>query len=214
MKKAAIFDLDGTLLNTLTDLAVSCNHALEVYGYPTHEVEAYKLFVGNGVYNLVKRILPADAQDEEIRAKIKAEFDAYYAAHTVDYTKPYDGIEDMLGRCREKGIKMIVVSNKAHNFVVQLIESIFPGVFDVILGQRDDVPKKPDPTAVFEALDRVGVSAKESIYVGDSGVDMQTGKNAGCYTIGVSWGFRAPEELRENGADAIVGTPQEILGLL
>lgn len=214
MKKAAIFDLDGTLLNTLTDLAVSCNHALALYGYPTHETEDYKLFVGNGVYNLVKRMLPESAQDEETRAKIKAAFDTYYAEHTVDYTKPYDGVEEMLRKLKAQGLKMIVISNKAHNFVVQLIESIFPDVFDVILGQRDDVPKKPDPAAVFEALEKVEVKSEDSLYVGDSGVDMQTGKNGGCFTIGVSWGFRSVEELLANGADALLDTPEEIFQYL
>lgn len=214
VKKAAIFDLDGTLLNTLTDLAVACNHALETYGYPTHQVEAYKMFVGNGVYNLVKRILPEDAQDEETRAKVKAAFDAYYEAHTVDFTKPYDGISEMLDALKKKGVKMIVISNKAHNFVVQLIQDIFPGIFDVILGQRDYVPKKPDPAAVFEALGQVAVAPENTIYVGDSGVDMQTGKNAGLLTIGVAWGFRGEAELLENGADAIVHLPEEIIDFI
>ncbi len=206
-----IFDLDGTLLDTIDDLATSTNHALARYGYPTHPLNAYRLFVGNGITKLMERALPENARQPENIDRLRAEFIEYYRAHKTDLSRPYPGIPDLLHALRAEGIRLAVASNKYHQGTVELVRHFFDNsLFSVVLGQRENIPVKPDPAIVHDILSATGIPASHTLYVGDSGVDMQTAHNSRITSIGVTWGFRTRQELKENGADHIVGTPAEI----
>ena len=214
ISRFAIFDLDGTLLDTIEDLANACNYALEKNGFPPHPVEPYKIFVGKGVYNLVSRCLPEGKADPDTIERVKQDFDAYYTAHSQDCTHPYEGIPQALQTLKDAGVRIGVLSNKPNGYTKILIEEFFGGLADVVFGQRENVPIKPDPTSVHEIIDLMGCQNAKGFYLGDTSTDMQTGKNAGLYTIGVSWGFRTKEELLENGADVIVNKPEEFVRLI
>ena len=215
MVKLVIFDLDGTLLNSLDDLAVSTNYALQKHRYPTHELLEYRRFVGNGINKLLERALPEEARTKENVLKIREDFMAYYAVHKADYTAPYPGIAELLEALRKKNILLAVASNKYHSATQALIPHYFgENTFGFVYGQREGIPVKPDPTIVFDILKEAGVKPEEVLYVGDSGVDMQTASNSGIVSIGVTWGFRSAEELKENGAIHIVDRPSDILKLL
>lgn len=206
-----IFDLDGTLLDTIDDLATSTNHALARYGYPTHPLNAYRLFVGNGITKLMERALPENARQPENIDRLRAEFIEYYRAHKTDLSRPYPGIPDLLHALRAEGIRLAVASNKYHQGTVELVRHFFDNsLFSVVLGQRENIPVKPDPAIVHDILSATGIPASHTLYVGDSGVDMQTAHNSRITSIGVTWGFRTRQELKENGADHIVDTPAEI----
>lgn len=213
MKKLAIFDMDGTLLDTLEDLARSCNHTLEQFGYPLHDTQQYKAFVGNGARKLVERMLPADSRSPRRVEEVLTAYRAYYAQHSTDCTKPYPGIEQAVQELRKAGVKLGIVSNKPHSDTVQLAALYFgEGTFDLVYGAMEGVPVKPDPTAVEKMMAVVGVTPEETAYFGDSGVDMLTGKAAGAWTVGVLWGFRTKEELESSGADSTIAKPEEIVG--
>jgi phosphoglycolate phosphatase len=215
MAKAVLFDLDGTLLNTLYDLADSGNHVLSLNGWPTHEAEAYKYFVGDGVTMLVRRILPEAHRTPDEIERVKKVFVEHYQAHAIDKTGPYDGVEKMLDSVKKSGLKMAVISNKPDAQTQYIVSKFFgDGFFDYVIGNRQDLPLKPDPAIVRLALESLGVSTGDAQYVGDTGTDMKTAKNAACFAVGVTWGFRPKEELLENGADIIINTPDEIVGLL
>ncbi len=214
MKKAVIFDLDGTLLNTIDDLGDSVNYVLKKHNYPTFSIEEYKYKVGNGMRKLIERSLPENKLNDETIEQVLAEFMAYYSEHKMDKTAPYDNIEQLLKTLKQKGVKTAVVTNKAHISAKPLMDEVFPDLFDAVIGQKEGVPTKPDPTSVFAVMKELGVSADECLYLGDSGVDMQTAKNAGIFGIGVLWGFRKADELIENGAKKLIGKPQELLELL
>lgn len=216
MKKLVIFDLDGTLLNTISDLGNASNHALEQLGYPTHPLEAYPYFVGNGVSKLLQRVLPEEVRaDKKVFDKLKARFMEFYDAHLTDTTVPYPGIPELLESLNKLDVKIAVASNKYQSAVDRLIPKMFPGVkWVAVEGQRDDVPVKPDPSIVFNILNRCPTPKDEVLYVGDSGVDMDTAARAGVDSVGVDWGFRPRKELEEHYADAIVSHPVEILSLL
>ncbi|WP_300762560.1 HAD family hydrolase [uncultured Bacteroides sp.] len=202
--KLVIFDLDGTLLNTIADLATATNVALEHYGLPTHKEDEYKFFVGNGINKLFERALPEDKRNEEYVMKIRSIFVPYYDAHNSDLSRPYQGINELLLDLQNAGIKIAVASNKYQAAAVKLVKEFFPDInFAEILGQRDGVPSKPDPTIVNEITEHTGISKKDTVYVGDSCVDMQTGKNADVTTVGVSWGFRPKAELKSYNPDFI-----------
>ena len=206
MTRLAIFDLDGTLLNTIGDLAVSCNAVLALRGLPQHSYEDYCRFVGNGIMRLVERALPYTVD------AVRRDFVAYYLAHIDEHTLPYEGIPELLDELQRRGVRLAVASNKFQAGTEKLIGRYFPDIrFDVVLGQRPDVPLKPDPAVVGEILTATGVAAGEVLYVGDSGVDMQT---AGVRSAGVTWGFRTRAELEQSGARHIVDRPAELLGLL
>ena len=211
MYKVAIFDLDGTLLNTLKDLADACNFALRLYGFSEHQIDEYKYFLGNGVYKLVERALPMDKKDGETVDKVLTEFKKYYEKHKSDFTKPYDGIEELLIALKETEIKTAVVSNKPHEFAVEIVERYFGKFFDIVFGKREGYLAKPDPTTVIETLNYFKCKKEEAVYIGDSDVDMFTGKNAGLFSIGVAWGFRGARELSAAGANKIVYTSEELL---
>ena len=215
MVKLVIFDLDGTLLNSLDDLAASTNYALQKHGYPTHELIKYREFVGNGINKLLERALPEGTRTEENILKIREDFMAYYAVHKADYTAPYPGITDLLEALKKRTIFLAVASNKYHSATIALIPHYFgKDTFDFVYGQREGISVKPDPTIVFDILKEAGIKREDTLYVGDSGVDMQTALNSGIVSVGVTWGFRSAEELKENGAIHIVDHPSEILKLL
>lgn len=213
MKHAVIFDLDGTLLNTLGDLRAATNHALEVRGLPPHSMEEIRQFIGNGIRLLICRAMPEGTPEAEIDAALD-DFKAYYAAHIHDRTVPYDGIPQLLTALKKRGIQVAVLSNKIDSASQQLIEYFFPGKTDVVFGEHVGVPRKPDPTSCRMVMQQLGVQPEQVLYVGDSGTDMQTAKNAGLYAVGVTWGFRSKEVLLEYGADVLVHRPEQILQIL
>ena len=196
MKKLVIFDLDGTLINTIADLAQATNHALARLGYPTHDMESYKFRVGNGINNLFRRALPEGEKTDENVLRVRCEFIPYYNAHNTDLSRPYPGMSELLNTLENQNIQMAVASNKYQEATTKIIHELFPTIsFSAILGQRENTPIKPDPQIVFDILSVTGTSQPEVLYVGDSGVDMQTGANAGVETCGVTWGFRPRSEL-------------------
>lgn len=215
MIKAIIFDLDGTLLDTLEDLANACNYALKVCGFKTHDTYEYIRFVGNGRYKLIERIVPKEYKNsEDIINNVLKLFDKYYGEHMIDMTKPYDGIYEMLEELNKKDIKLAVVSNKPHEFAEDVVKKYFEDTFEITYGQRANHPTKPDPKTVFEVIESLKVDKSECIYVGDSDVDVHTAKNAEVKSVGVAWGFRGAEELREAGADYIIENPSELIKLV
>ncbi|MDE5637045.1 MAG: HAD-IA family hydrolase [Alistipes sp.] len=215
MTKLVIFDLDGTLLDTIGDLAVSCNAVLAMRGLPQYSYEEYCGFVGNGITRLVERALPEPLRTEYTIDAVRRDFVEYYTAHIDAYTKPYDGIADLLAALRGRGVAVAVASNKFQAGTEKLVRRFFPETeFVEVLGQRPGVPLKPDPTVVREILDATGTAACDALYVGDSGIDMQTARAAGVRAVGCSWGFRAREELEAENPAAVIDAPSEILGLL
>lgn len=212
--KLVIFDLDGTLLDTINDLALSVNHVLQKQGYPTHSVEQYKYFVGNGVEKLIERALPADRCTEELVSWVQEAYFAYYADHGQDHTKPYQGIMELLGELSKRDIALAVASNKHHSATVDLIEHYFgKNTFCAILGKRKECQPKPDPTIVYDIVKMCGVTNDDVLYVGDSGTDMLTAANASVCSVGVTWGFRTRDELEQHGANHIIDSPMELLDL-
>ena len=215
MKKLVIFDLDGTLLDTIADLAESANHALKQLGYPTRDVETIRTFVGNGVNKLLFRALPDEEKTEENMMRMRTHFVPYYDAHNADLSAPYPGIVALLEELQAKGLRMAVASNKYQEATVKLVKHYFPMIdFVEVLGQREGINVKPDPTIVFDILKKAGVSKEETLYVGDSGVDMQTAINAGVDAIGVTWGFRPRTELEDFQPMGLIDQAEELLGLV
>lgn len=211
MKKLVIFDLDGTLLNTIADLAQSTNHALQSLGYPTHDTASYRFMVGNGINKLFERALPEGAKSEENVLRVRAAFIPYYNKHNADLSTPYDGIPQLLDQLQRQGLQLAVASNKYQSATEQLIAHYFPTIsFCAVLGQREGIPTKPDPTIVHQILEATGIAAADVLYVGDSGVDMQTARNAGVTACGVTWGFRPRTELEQFSPQHIVDFPDEI----
>ena len=215
MKKLVIFDLDGTLLNTIEDLGQAANYALERNGYATHSMASYPYFVGNGVRRLITRVLPEDARDDESIDRVLGDFLEYYDVHCTDYTKPYNGMTDLLQDLRFQGVALAVASNKYQKAVDKIIPHYFPDIpFIAIEGHREGVNVKPDPSVIFAILAQAGVAKADTLYVGDSGVDMETGRRACIDTVGVTWGFRSKKELVEYHADVIVNNPVDILDIV
>jgi len=209
--KAAIFDLDGTLLDTLQDLADAMNQVLESQGCTIHETEKYKYYLGNGAYNLVKRSLPADKREESYIKYCQALFKEEYGKRWANTTKPYEGIAELLDRFTALSYKLAVLSNKPHEFTILMVKSLLSRWnFDAIFGEREGVPRKPDPAGAFEISELFGISTNEFLYFGDSGTDMATAKAAGMFAVGVLWGFRSADELLENGADLLIEKPLDI----
>ena len=212
MKKLVIFDLDGTLLDTIADLAESANHALKQLGYPTHNVETIRTFVGNGINKLLERALPAHEQTEENVVRMRAHFVPYYDAHNADFSAPYPGIVSLLEALQAKGLMIAVASNKYQEATYKLVKHYFPTIdFVEILGQREGISVKPDPTIVFDILRKANVNQEETLYVGDSGVDMQTAINAGVDAVGVTWGFRPRAELESFHPKGLIDEANELI---
>lgn len=215
MKRLIIFDLDGTLLNTIADLANATNYALSQLGFGMHPLESYPTFVGNGIRKLFERALPATCNSPEWVEKVRELFIPFYDAHNADDTSIYNGIQELLEELQKRGLRIAVASNKYQSATEKLMRHYFPNiVFDSVLGQRDGIPVKPDPSIVHSILCAADITATDTLYIGDSGVDMQTAKNAGIESIGVTWGFRPAEELKVNGANHLVNSPKEILQYL
>lgn len=213
--KLAIFDLDGTLLDTIGDLAASCDAVMQMNGLPQHTTDEYRQMVGRGILRLVEAAIPEQMRSPEYVEKVRRDFVAYYLDHIDLHTHPYNGIPELINAMTERGVKIAVASNKFQAGTERLIRSFFPGVeFVAVLGQRVGVPLKPDPQIDLEIIEAAGVEPSETLHIGDSGVDMQTAHAARVRAVGVTWGFRSREELAESGADVIVDHPEEILNLL
>lgn len=216
MKKACIFDLDGTLMNTLPTVSHYANTALTMHGFSPFEPERYCYFVGNGAKVLVERMLSAqDALTQENFQKVYADYNRMYDAAPNEGSAPYQGIPELIAALKEKGILTAVLSNKPDFAAGEVVKQFFGvGSFDVVHGGREGIPLKPSPVPVKAILEELGVKAEDCLYIGDTGVDMQTGRGAGITTVGVLWGFRTKEELQENHADHIISSPDELLLLL
>jgi phosphoglycolate phosphatase len=213
--KAVLFDLDGTLLDTLEDIANSVNSALLRYGLPTHSVDAYRYFIGDGVTTLVSRALPDENRDNDIIAKCVKGFRQEYSRNWNVNTRPYEGVPELLDALAAKHIKMAVLSNKPDDFTKQCVSELLPNhSFEMILGQRDAIPIKPAPVGALQIADRLGIPPSRFLYLGDSAIDMKTAARAGMFPVGALWGFRPLEELLEHGAQAVIERPVDLLGLL
>ena len=215
MKKLVIFDLDGTLLNTIEDLGNAANYALSLNGYPTHSLASYPFFVGNGVRNLIRKALPDDMRTDSIIESLLKDFKEYYNEHNTDCTKPYDGIEELLRNLQDNGVKIAVASNKYQQATEKIIAHYFGDIdFVAVYGQREGVNVKPDPSVVFSILSDAKVPKSEVLYVGDSGVDMETARRACVDSVGATWGFRSEKELNEYHADMIVNKASDIFDIV
>lgn len=207
-----IFDLDGTLLNTLNDLAASTNYALRSAGMPEHSVEDVRRFVGNGVKKLMERAIP-DGLDNPKFDETYATFRRHYLEHSLDTTKPYEGIPEVLAELKRRGKKLAIVSNKFYAATQELAKHFFPETIQVAIGERENIHKKPAPDTVLEAMRQLGVGKDGSIYIGDSDVDIDTAKNVGIPCISVLWGFSDKDFLISHGATHLIKTPKELLEL-
>lgn len=233
-----IFDLDGTLLNTIADLGTACNHALAAFGFPLHSLDEYPHLVGNGVNRLIERALPAGHKDEATVLRLREVFVPYYDTHNCVHTQPYEGIPELLRTLKQRGFRLAVASNKYQAATAQLVEHFFPDTFDVVFGERPNVPRKPDPQIVRDILTRLStinsqpstsLNTKPStlnfsqhstlntqliIYIGDSLVDVQTARNAGLPVIACTWGFCSEKELEAARPDYLARHPADILSFI
>jgi phosphoglycolate phosphatase len=214
-RRAVLFDLDGTLLNTLEDLADSMNAVLRRLGLPAHEAAAYKYFVGDGIVNMARRALPADRRDEAVVTRLVEGMRRHYARHWADKTHPYDGVPELLGELTRRGLPTAVLSNKPDDSTRTMVARLLPGHrFRLVLGARPDVPIKPDPAAALEIAEALGVPPGGFVYLGDTGTDMRTATAAGMYPVGALWGFRTADELSQAGAETLIDRPAHLLKLL
>ena len=214
MYRTVIFDLDGTLLNSIGDLAAAANYVCRQNRWPEHTEEEIMGMVGHGIPNLVRQFSPADARSTLMVLNTTSQFNQYYGCHNMELTRPYEGMAELLQQLKAAGAQLAVCSNKADNFSRAIVEHYFPGVFDVVRGNRNGMPVKPDPTAVNELMGRFDSYLFETIMVGDSSVDIQTGHNARIKACGVTWGFRSRESLVEAGADFLADTMEELEKIL
>lgn len=208
--KAVIFDLDGTICNTLADLGECTNRALADFNLPPHPIEDYRMIVGNGVDTQMRRAIGEGKYTKELGDKVKERFKQYYAQDYLKHTRPYEGMEETLDCLHEMGLMTAVFSNKPDEFAGKLCRELFGERFSMVVGNRPNVPVKPDPSGLQPILKELNLKAGECIYCGDSCVDMDTGKNAGMKTVGAAWGFRGRKELEEHGADAVIEQPNEL----
>ncbi len=214
MKQLVIFDLDGTLLDTIEDLAAACNAVLTNHDMPTYDIETYRGFVGNGIMRLVERIIPEEERTPEYVKELRGEFLEYYFEHIAVGTKIYPGVMELLTKLQKEGVAMAVASNKFHDGTRKLVAHYFPNIhFDAVLGQRPDVPLKPNPQIIRDVMNITAHTAENTLFVGDSGVDIETAKAANVESVGVTWGFRTRAELQECGASYIVDKADKIFKL-
>lgn len=216
MYQGCVFDMDGTIADTLASIAYFGNTALAKLGLPGLPEENYRQYVGNGADRLMRRMLRASAapEDRKTVSALRAEYDRLYEQDPVYLVQPYPGIMEMLREMRERNIRLAVLSNKPHDMTSFIAQKLFPGLFDIVCGQREGVPPKPDPQALLEILRQLPCQRAETLYIGDSGVDLQTGKNAEVDTAGVLWGFRSESELRGVGAKFYAETPPDLLSFI
>jgi len=213
--EAVLFDLDGTLLDTLGDIAGSANRALAACGLPTHPVDAYRLMVGEGVRKLIERSLPADRRDEPTMAAVMEAYRQDYSRNWAVTTRPYAGIADMLDALASRGLKLAVLSNKPDEFTRLCVAQLLPQWrFDMVLGASARYPHKPDPAAAIAIAQQLNIAPARFVYLGDSAVDMRTARAAGMYAVGALWGFRGRAELEAAGADCVIERPMELMGRL
>jgi phosphoglycolate phosphatase len=212
---AVLFDLDGTLLNTLQDVADSVNYGLAALHQPQHPVSAYKTFIGDGRDVLVRRALPAAARDDITAKKLLDMVNMYYAIHWADNTVPYPGVPLMLDDLAARGIKISVLSNKAEEMTSICVAKLLSRWhFDIVAGARPGIPNKPDPTSAILLAKELGIKPEKFLYLGDSDIDMKTANGAGMYALGAGWGFRGAQELLDSGAKAVLKQPAELLNYL
>ena len=216
-----IFDLDGTLINTIDDLGQACNHALSACGFPTHKIEDYPRLVGNGINKLIERALPEEYRQQATVLRLREHFVPYYDAHNCDLTHPYDGIPELLQALKAAGHTLAVASNKYQAATEKIVAQLFPNTFDVVLGERDGIARKPDPQIVWDIVERTAqntysaeFSGKGILYIGDSLVDAETAKAANLPFIACTWGFCTTEQLQTAVPDYLVHHPSEILKLV
>ena len=214
MYRWVIFDLDGTLLNTIDDLADAGNWVCERRGWPAHSVNEFRYMVGNGIPKLVERFTPPEHRDPEILKQVLAEFSARYDAHKEDKTAPYPGMVELIRRLDAAGVVTAVLSNKADDLAGPVVERYYPGLFSVVQGALPGVPVKPDPALLHRLMDRMGADPENTLFVGDSNVDIQTAKNGSLPGCGVLWGFRTQAELEEADADFLVSDPEQLYALI
>jgi len=213
--KAIIFDLDGTLINSLPDIADSVNYSLREFGFPTHDLDTYRLFIGNGLRNLIIRSLPKDRHSNHIVDLCVKTFNKYYDKNWDLNTRPYPGISEMLDELTKRGIRLAVLSNKPYDFTLRCVSRFLSNWnFEVVLGQSEALPKKPDPSGALEIADRMNFLPSQILYLGDSDVDIQTAIASQMFPVGVLWGYRSMDELKKNGARALIDNPLEVLDLL
>lgn len=211
-----IFDLDGTLINTIDDLGQACNHALSACGFPTHKIEDYPRLVGNGINALIERALPEEDRNEETVLRAREYFVPYYDEHNCDLTRPYDDILALLHTLKEQGHQLAVASNKYQAATEKIVAQLFPTIFDVVLGEREHIARKPDPQIVYDIHSALNtkLSTQNCLYVGDSLVDANTARAAGCTLVLCTWGFEKEEQLSAFKPDYLVAHPKEILEIV
>jgi phosphoglycolate phosphatase len=213
--KSIIFDLDGTLLDTLEDISRAVNHALDDFNFPVHTKNAYLPKIGKGWRNLCFQALPQKSRNDETVQAIYETSYKYYEESPIAFSQPYPGIEDLLSELKSAKIKMAIVTNKPDSLAKRIAAEIFPaGTFPIVYGERSGVPRKPDPSAVWNALVELGSAPRDSILVGDSEVDIETAKAASCHAVGVTWGFRERSVLEKAGAERIIDKPSELLSIV
>ena len=214
MYRWVIFDLDGTLLNTIDDLAGAGNWVCQQHGWPVHSVKEFRYMVGNGIPKLVERFTPPEHRDPETLKRVLAEFSARYDAHKEDKTAPYPGMVELIRRLDDAGVVTAVLSNKADDLAGPVVERYYPGLFTVVQGALPGVPVKPDPALLHRLMERMGADPDDTLFVGDSNVDIQTAKNGDLPGCGVLWGFRTQAELEEADADFLVSDPEQLYALI
>ena len=210
MYRTVIFDLDGTLLDTIGDLAAAGNHVCREYGWPEHSTDAFKPMVGHGMLNLMAQFSPLEARNDAQIAETLRRFNAYYAAHSMDTTKPFPGVPELLTRLKADGVQMAVYSNKADEFTTVLMDKFFPGVFAWVQGKKAGIPTKPDPTGVNGILAALGAERSATLYVGDSATDVRTGHNAGLTVCAVTWGYRPRASLEAASPETLADSVEEL----
>lgn len=209
-----MFDLDGTLLDTLHDLADAVNTGLERLGLPVHEIDKFRYFVGEGREEMARRALPENCRDSATTGRLVEYINEYYSLHWADHTRPYEGVPEMLDALQSKGIKLTIFSNKPHDFTSEIVSGMLRAWnFEVVIGASSEVPKKPDATGALKICSFLNMSPENFIYLGDSGVDMLTAVKAGMYPVGALWGFRTAEELTDCGAKLLAKHPSDLLQL-
>lgn len=214
MIKAVLFDLDGTLVNSLFDLAAATNYAIGKFKFPAREVKAFKLYAGDGMPKMIERALPPENRNSDTVAKIMPVFLSYYGEHYCDNTAAYSDMPELIEELKRRNIKIAVVTNKDEEMAKKVVKKLYGDSFDLIMGKREEIPAKPDPTAAIIAMNKLCVKPEECLFVGDSKMDVKTGVNSKAYPVGVLWGFREKDELIEGGAKELISQPKELLAII